>query len=97
MIELCRKLGNRDSPLGPSLPAKGPVSPFLSHTKLDLDVEPRVTLALLDYLKHDQHVRAWVDAGDIEAGPCCEGTRGRTGRPENLFLPASQPKLGLRA
>jgi hypothetical protein len=68
VIELCRELRDWDSVLEPNLHAKGPVSLFLSHTKLDMDVEPRVTSALIDYLKHDQPVRAWVDAGDIAAG-----------------------------
>lgn len=68
VIELCRELRGWDSLQEPNLHAKGPVSLFLSHTKLDIDVEPRVTTALIDYLKHDQPVRAWVDAGDIDAG-----------------------------
>lgn len=68
VIELCRELRDWDSLQEPNLHAKGPVSLFLSHTKLDIDVEPRVTTALIDYLKHDQPVRAWVDAGDIDAG-----------------------------
>jgi SLOG cluster2/TIR domain len=68
VIELCRELRDWASLQEPSLRAKGPVSLFLSHTKLDMEVEPRVTSALIDYLKHDQPVRAWVDAGDIDAG-----------------------------
>ncbi|MCG6895533.1 MAG: TIR domain-containing protein [Thiocapsa sp.] len=68
VIELCRELRDWDSLQEPSVEAKGPVALFLSHTKLDMEVEPRVTSALIDYLKHDQPVRAWVDAGDIDAG-----------------------------
>lgn len=68
VIELCRELRDWGSLQEPNLHAKGPVSLFLSHTKLDIAAEPRVTSALIDYLNHDQPVRAWVDAGDIEAG-----------------------------
>lgn len=68
VIELCRELRDWGSLQEPNPHAKGPVSLFLSHTKLDMEIEPKVTTALIDYLKHDQPVRAWVDSGDIEAG-----------------------------
>jgi len=66
VIELCRLLAGE--PQGPSDKSQAPVELFLSHTKLDKTEEPRVVDALLDALKHDQPVRAWYDAGDIDAG-----------------------------
>jgi hypothetical protein len=66
VIELCRFL--KWSPQDLSGAGSAPMRLFLSHTKLDIDAEPKVTRALIDYLSHDQPVRAWVDAGDIDAG-----------------------------
>jgi hypothetical protein len=64
-VELCRFLSD--------LPAKGddtpaPVKLFLSHAKADLAAEPKVALRLIDALKEDQPIEAWVDSGDILAG-----------------------------
>ncbi|MGD9171501.1 MAG: TIR domain-containing protein, partial [Candidatus Thiodiazotropha sp.] len=66
VIELCRQL--QGSKEGVNNESKAPVKLFLSHTKLDIDVEPRVKNALTSYLTHDQPVRAWEDTGDIDAG-----------------------------
>ena len=41
---------------------------FLSHTKADLNKEPRVTQRLIESLRGDQPIEAWVDSGDIQAG-----------------------------
>jgi hypothetical protein len=64
VIELCRFLRNMD----PTVDGKAPLQLFLSHAKADLGSEPRVAQALVDYLKADQPVEAWVDSGDIETG-----------------------------
>lgn len=65
-VELCRLL--LGSPQDLSGMAAAPLKLFLSHTKLDIDAEPWVTRTLIDYLAHDQPVRAWVDSGDIDTG-----------------------------
>lgn len=66
VIELCRDLqGASHDALSD---ARAPIKLFLSHTKLDMDAEPRVIYSLIDYLDHEQPVRAWVDSGDIDAG-----------------------------
>jgi hypothetical protein len=65
VIELCRYLLNLGA--GDDT-TKAPVSLFLSHTKLDLNAEPRVMQALLNYLRADQPVEAWCDSGDIPVG-----------------------------
>ena len=41
---------------------------FLSHTKLDLEAEPKVVKALLAHLTASQPQKTWFDSGDIEAG-----------------------------
>lgn len=65
VIELCRYLLSLDSPDDETA---APVRLFLSHTKFDFNVEPRVTQQLIQYLTADQPVEAWVDSGDIPAG-----------------------------
>jgi hypothetical protein len=45
-----------------------PVTIFLSHTKLDLESEPRVVRTLLAHLIADQPEKTWFDSGDIESG-----------------------------
>lgn len=45
-----------------------PITIFLSHTKLDLDRDPRAVRDLLAYLTATQPEKTWYDAGDIEAG-----------------------------
>lgn len=65
VIELCRYLLNLDSQNDVSA---APTRLFLSHTKFDLNVEPKVTQQLIQYLTADQPVEAWVDSGDIPAG-----------------------------
>ena len=41
---------------------------FVSHTKLDLEQEPRVVKALLSHLTATQPEKTWFDSGDISAG-----------------------------
>ncbi|MBL9127567.1 MAG: toll/interleukin-1 receptor domain-containing protein, partial [Verrucomicrobiales bacterium] len=65
LIEMCRHLGG----LEPGDPdGRAPVSLFLSHAKADLGCEPKAAEAMVQYLKADQPVEAWVDSGDIGAG-----------------------------
>jgi hypothetical protein len=65
VIELCRFLLD----LGvPDERSKAPVTLFLSHAKVDLNVEPLVTQRVINHLKEDQPVEAWVDSGNIPAG-----------------------------
>ncbi len=45
-----------------------PLTIFLSHTKLDLEQEPRVVKALLAHLTASQPQKTWFDSGDIEVG-----------------------------
>lgn len=45
-----------------------PVTIFLSHSKTDLEDEPRVVRALLAHLSAMQPERAWFDSGDIATG-----------------------------
>lgn len=45
-----------------------PVTIFLSHTKLDLESEPRVVRVLLAHLTANQPEKTWFDSGDIESG-----------------------------
>jgi hypothetical protein len=66
VIELCRYL--QDAPQGTDERSKAPVNLFLSHTKVDIETEPKVLYALDSYLRHSQPVRAWEDSGDIPAG-----------------------------
>lgn len=45
-----------------------PLTIFVSHTKLDLEAEPRVVKSLLAHLTANQSQKTWFDSGDIEAG-----------------------------
>lgn len=45
-----------------------PVTIFLSHTKMDIDHEPRVVKTLLAHLTATQPEKTWFDAGDISTG-----------------------------
>jgi hypothetical protein len=65
VIELCRFLSGRATTDDHS---KAPVKLFLSHAKSDIATDPKVVQALVDYLKADQPVDAWVDSGEIETG-----------------------------
>jgi len=51
--------GNEDAP---------PVTIFLSHTKTDLESEPRVVKTLLAHLTATQPEKTWFDSGDISTG-----------------------------
>lgn len=66
LIELCRHL--QWSPQDLTGTSRAPLRLFLSHTKLDIDTDPKVIRILIEYLDHGQPVRAWVDSGDIDAG-----------------------------
>ena len=66
VVELCRYISDLE-PVAESL-FQAPVTLFLSHAKADLDREPRVVRKLIDALKHDQPIEAWVDSGDIASG-----------------------------
>jgi hypothetical protein len=65
VIELCRYLLGQATGDDRN---KAPVTLFLSHAKTDLNVQPRVALRFIDYLKADQPVEAWVDSGKIPPG-----------------------------
>ena len=65
IIELCRYL-NRDSTGDEK--AQAPTTLFISHTKMDIEREPKAVNALKDYLLIDQPVKAWFDSGDIPGG-----------------------------
>ncbi len=65
VTELCRYLLNREIKDDKSTV---PIKLFLSHTKADFDTEPKVTQQLIEYLKADQPVEAWVDSGVIYTG-----------------------------
>lgn len=45
-----------------------PVTIFLSHTKIDLEHEPRAVKALLAHLTATQPEKTWFDSGDIATG-----------------------------
>lgn len=45
-----------------------PVTIFLSHTKMDLEHEPRVVKSLLAHLTATQPEKTWFDSGDISTG-----------------------------
>jgi hypothetical protein len=47
---------------------EAPITLFLSHTKADMDKEPRVAKRLIESLREDQPIEAWVDSGDIATG-----------------------------
>ena len=54
--------------VNPSAEDAPPLTIFLSHTKLDLEAEPRVVKALLAHLTANQPQKTWFDSGDIEVG-----------------------------
>lgn len=45
-----------------------PATIFLSHTKMDLEHEPRVVKTLLSHLTASQPEKMWFDSGDISTG-----------------------------
>jgi hypothetical protein len=65
LVELCRFLCYLPSEGDQS---KAPVQLFLSHAKMDMDKAPKVVEKLINALKEDQPVRAWVDSGEIPGG-----------------------------
>lgn len=69
VIAACRLLGDLPEAGHPSTdPGGAATTIFLSHTKLDLDAEPRVVRALMRALGPDQQNETWFDSGDIDAG-----------------------------
>ena len=66
IVELCRYLSNLEAVAESQFEA--PIKIFLSHTKADMDKEPQVTKRLIECLKEDQPIEAWVDSGEIAAG-----------------------------
>ena len=66
VVELCRYLANLDKVEDSAFQA--PITLFLSHTKADLNKEPRVTQQFIECLREDQPIEAWVDSGDIQTG-----------------------------
>jgi len=66
VVELCRYLANLDKVEESAFQA--PITLFLSHTKADLNKEPRVTQRFIECLREDQPIEAWVDSGDIQTG-----------------------------
>lgn len=66
VVELCRYLSNLDKVEESAFQA--PITLFLSHTKADLNKEPRVTQCLVECLREDQPIEAWVDSGEIQTG-----------------------------
>jgi hypothetical protein len=62
VVELCRFL------LGRGEGASVPVRLFLSHAKVDLDVEPRVFRRLVEHLDATKPIDTWVDSAQIEGG-----------------------------
>jgi hypothetical protein len=67
VIELCRFIDGKSKAQG-DRPADGPTTIFLSHTKLDLKVRPRVVRTLSAALSPEQQNKTWFDSGDIGAG-----------------------------
>ena len=63
-IEVCRFLA--EEPAGLEQPV--PLTVFLSHAKGDLSKPPHAARTIIEHLKADQPVKAWVDSGEIEAG-----------------------------
>lgn len=68
LIELCRYLQSDPHLNLSSASPRAPLTVFLSHTKADIDKEPRVARQMVAYLNSSQPVDAWFDSGDIEAG-----------------------------
>jgi hypothetical protein len=66
VVELCRYLANLEAVAESQFEA--PITVFLSHTKADIEREPKVTRLLIECLRQDQPIEAWVDSGDITAG-----------------------------
>ena len=70
IIELYRYLhgvlSGNDMPGGES--PEAPVKLFISHTKMDLNLKPKVVKKLTAYLQVDQPIKTWFDSGDIPGG-----------------------------
>ena len=66
VVELCRYLANLEAVAESQFEA--PITVFVSHAKADIEREPKVTKRLIESLRQDQPIEAWVDSGDITAG-----------------------------
>ena len=66
VVELCRYLSNLEAVSESH--DKAPITLFLSHTKADIEREPKVTKGFIAALTPDQPIEAWVDSGDIATG-----------------------------
>jgi len=65
VLEVCRYLH------GDAIGGKNPEAPtklFISHSKHDIDAEPKVAQTLIDFLGGDQPIATWFDSGQIEGG-----------------------------
>ena len=62
----CRYLANLEAVAESQFEA--PITVFVSHAKADIEREPKVTKRLIESLRQDQPIEAWVDSGDITAG-----------------------------
>ncbi|WP_038164452.1 TIR domain-containing protein [Verrucomicrobium sp. BvORR106] len=67
VVELCRFLAALTQGAG-NHSSKAPVRLFLSHTKLDMEKEPKVTKQFIACLTEEQPIEAWVDSGNIDTG-----------------------------
>ena len=65
VVELCRYISGLDFQGDRT---EAPVKLFLSHAKSDLTAAPNVTRKLIECLREDQPIEAWVDSGDIATG-----------------------------
>jgi hypothetical protein len=65
VAELCRYLSNLEALDDKS---EAPVRIFLSHAKVDINADPKVTQQLMEALREDQAIEAWFDTGDIARG-----------------------------
>ncbi|MCW1925677.1 TIR domain-containing protein [Luteolibacter arcticus] len=68
VVEVCRYLSDLDPVDEAGKKSPVPIKIFLSHTKLDLGHDPYITNKVLDCLKADQPIEAWVDSGSILVG-----------------------------
>ena len=66
VVELCRYLAHLEAVAESQFEA--PITVFVSHAKADIEREPKVTKRLIECLRQDQPIEAWIDSGDIAAG-----------------------------
>jgi SLOG cluster2/TIR domain len=66
VVELCRYLAKLEAVAESQFEA--PITVFVSHAKADIERDPKVTKRLIECLRQDQPIEAWVDSGDIATG-----------------------------